>query len=135
MKLEYEGQFADNMSLISNADFTNILDLGVANPYPGSGTPIWIHCKVHTTLSMADASSSTLTVAFKSAATSDGTYTTHYITSTAAGISLTAGTILIDTPIPHGVMRYVKMTSAVLVTCFSAGTVDAYLTLGAMRKY
>ncbi|HET6453497.1 MAG TPA: hypothetical protein VFI02_03755, partial [Armatimonadota bacterium] len=70
--MDYNAQFSDAQTVTATASVaaTNILDTEVADSNVGSGTPIWVVCRVSTVFN----GSGTVLVTLQDCATSGGTY-------------------------------------------------------------
>ena len=128
MIMDYNAQFSDAQSAVTTASIssTNVLDTEVADSNVGSGTPIWVVCRVGTAFS----GSGVLTVALQDCATSGGTYVTRLTTATLSLLECDAvGDDLLVTPLPSEHQRYLKLLYTNTHNSGAAGAIDAYLCL------
>jgi hypothetical protein len=131
---DYKNIFSDAQAITASTttDSTNVIDTEKAASNIGPGTPIWLHVKVNTTCTCA--TSSTMTVALQSCATSGGTYVTLLLSPTYTVGTLVKGYNALVASLPQTNLRYLK----VLYTCAvgsgnTAGAFDAFLAPGAAR--
>lgn len=132
MIMDYNLVLSDGQSIVTTAsiDSTNTLDTEVANSNLGSGTPIWVICRVST----AFTGSGTLAVVFKDCATSGGTYVSRFTTvAYSLGETDAFGDDLLVMPLPQEHQRYIKLTYTNGHNSAAAGAVDAYLALNDPR--
>jgi hypothetical protein len=132
MIMDYNAQFSDNQTLVATATTvtgTNYIDFENALANAGSGTPIWVVCRVHT----ACTGLATIVVALQDCDTSNGTYITCLNGRTLSLAEVdAAGDYMLVAPIPAKHQRYLGIR-ATIGTSATAGTMDAYLCLNDPR--
>lgn len=139
MILDYNTQYSDGTAAISFASgmpgstASSVIDHQTAAWNGGAGTPVWVIVSVGT--SFAGAASNPLYVEWQSNTASTGTFITHLTGRTFSIGELTKGAYLLAAPIPGGatINRYTKVTYNNVGVSYTAGVVDAYLTLNAPR--
>jgi hypothetical protein len=110
---------------------TNVLDTEVADSNLGGGTPIWLVCRVNTTFS---GTSGTMIVALQDGSVS-GTLNDKIISQTFTTVLLSKGADLLTIPLPVDHLRYLRMRyTPATGTGYTAGKIDAFLTLSAPRQ-
>ena len=128
MIMDYNAQFSDAQSAVTTASIssTNVLDTEVADSNVGSGTPIWVICRVNT----AFTGSGLITIALQDCATSGGTYVSRLATATLSLLETDAvGDDLLVVPLPSEHQRYLKLLYTNTHGSAATGAVDAYLCL------
>jgi len=133
-KLEFSDAQAICLSIATSTDSTNVLDLQVADPNIGAGTPIWLIVRVNTLFAPTLA---TLLVEPRDAdgANSLSLATAIMFSKTFSGSldELEAGDILISMPLPANIRRYMKILYTTAGSTLTAGKLDAFLSLTAPR--
>ena len=127
--------FSDAQAITASGttNSTNVLDTEVAASNIGGGTPLWLYCRVNTAFTCD--TSGTLIVALQNCATSGGTYTSILISPTYTVGTLAKGLDLLTAPLPVDNLRYLKLLFTNGVgSGFTAGKIDAFLTLSAPRN-
>lgn len=121
------------VAITATRDSTNVLDMGVARDM-GIGTPLYL--AVFGNGLFAAAGAATLSIAFRGSA-DDSTYYTYSQGAVLSIAQLNAGgyflPIVVPRPLATGAMpmpRYYKMVYTVATGPFTAGAVQAYLTIG-----
>lgn len=128
MLMDYNAQFSDAQSMVKTATgttaSTNVLDTEAADSNLGSGTPIWVVCRVSTAITCNG-----MSVNFEDCATSGGTYVTRLVSEAySIGAVDAVGDDLLVIPLPSEHQRYIRLLYNQLGT-IGAGAVDAYLCL------
>lgn len=123
--LDYQLQFSDAQAITVTAASTNVIDCGVADANLGGGQPVWCIVEVNT----AFEGDYTLTVSLQDCSTESGTYYDLSATQAYALAALAKGSRLIAIPLPAEHERYLRIYYTASNT-FTAGAVDAYLTIG-----
>lgn len=125
---------AQAITLSGNTTGTNILDMEFADPNLGAGTPLWLWCRVGTTLVEVTSGSDTLQGILYDCATSGGTWTQLLAGFAFSGRECVKGLDLLTTPLPRKHKRYLRLLYATATgSGWSAGNIDAFLTLNASR--
>lgn len=130
-------EFADAVSVVGNAATEAIL--GDVIPMDTTGfnlgqtmTPVYLVLSVDTTvLAAGGAANVTFKLKSDAVATLDGAgVVTHYSTGAIAKANLTAGTVAVCVPLPHGTYgKFLGVTFTPDTNNTTAGKVNAYLTL------
>ena len=127
MIMDYNAQFSDAQSITAaSTSSSNTLDMEVADSNQGSGTPIWVVCRVST----AFTGSGTFAVVLQDCATSGGTYVSKFTTVAYSLLETNAvGDDLLVMPLPAEHQRYLKLVYTNGHNSAAACVVDAYLAL------
>jgi hypothetical protein len=123
---------SDAQAILSTADSETIIDMNVANPNQGMGTPMYLHVVVQTAI--VSAGSGELDVQLVECATSGGSYTEVLAAVQndldSAGADCPAGTVLIHSALPsRRLQRYLKMVYTVSTADAESGNIDAWIDM------
>jgi hypothetical protein len=123
---------SDAQAILSTADSETIIDMNVANPNQGMGTPMYLHVVVPTAI--VSAGSGELDVQLVECATSGGSYTEVLAAVQndldSAGADCPAGTVLIHSALPsRRLQRYLKMVYTVSTADAESGNIDAWIDM------
>lgn len=124
-KLEFSD--AQEFTTAEAHDSENILDLGIADPNKGAGTPVFVDAHVNT--DFASDGSATLKTELQHCDTVDGSYSTLISSGEIAVDDLVAGKALLDDVLPKEHKRFLKIVYTVGTAAMTAGAVDAMLRL------
>jgi hypothetical protein len=114
---------------------TNVVDTEFAASNLGGGTPLWLVVRVNTLFVEVTSGSETLDVQLQTSATSGGTYTKIASGFLFSGRECVKGLDLLTCPLPVDNLRYLKVVYTTTTgSGWSAGNVDAFLTLNAPRN-
>jgi len=139
--MDYRAQLLDGKSMVGAVAATITeysYDFGAANPNYGRAEPVYLHARVGTAVTSASPSITTLALVLQHAGTdSAASYSDLINMNLAAGSSmtvtlLTAGKLVYSAAMPAVVKRYVRIKATVAGTPITAGTVDAWLVIGAL---
>ena len=137
--------FSDAQSIAGSAAVlsTDLIDTEVAGSNIGGGTPIWIVCRVSTAFAQTTSAVTSLAYVNLLHGLASGTVTQTLLSgrmiSIATTASLTAdlgkGADLLTVPLPVDNLRYLRIQFQTAASSgFSAGAIDAFLTLAAPRN-
>jgi len=123
---------SDGQAITATADSETIIDMNVADPNQGMGTPMYLHVQV--SVALVSAGSGELDVQLVECATSGGSYTEVMAALQndldAAGADLPAGTVLIHAALPsRRLQRYLKMVYTVSTADAESGNIDAWIDM------
>jgi len=123
---------SDAQLITSTADSETVLDLGVADPNQGMGTPLYLHVVVQTAI--VSAGSGELDVQLMECDTSGGTYTEVLAAVQndldSAGADCPAGTVLIHSALPsRRLQQFLKMVYTVSTANAESGAIDAWIDM------
>jgi len=114
---------------------TNMIDLQVADPNQGAGTPIYLVISVNTAIAPA----TSVGMYFELEDAPDGSTWTPIIRGetryNSTSGELDAGQVIYAGPIPAEHQRYLQLVYTTSVTTLSAGNMDAYLSLAPPREW
>jgi hypothetical protein len=129
MIMDYNAQFSDAQTLVSTSltIYSTILDFEAADPNSGSGTPVWVVCKLATALN-----SGNLTVALQDSALSATVFVALATRVFSIADTDAVGDELLTIPLPMEHKRYLRMTYVVSASV-ATGSVDAYLAANPPR--
>jgi len=108
-------------------DSTNIIDFGVANPNLGEGTKLVLHVEVSETFTSGG--SATLAVDVQDSADASSWASIGISKAATAVADLTAGTKLLEVPLPYSFRRYMKIVYTIGTAAMTAGKLNAYIAL------
>lgn len=131
MIMDSNAVFSDAQSFTSTAASTNVIDCQVADANLGSGTPIWLVCRVNTAFNGSGAITATL----QTCATSGGTYLTVVSGRSLSTADSTAGDDVLTIPLPPDHLRFLRVYYTVTHNSAAAGAVDAYLAANAPSNF
>ena len=126
---------AQAITTSSTTNSTNTIDLEFAAPNIGSGTPLWLVCRVNTLFVEVTSGTETLDAQLQTCATSGGTYTKIAGGYLYSGREIVKGLDLLTIPLPADCLRYLKIVYTTTTgSGWSAGKVDAFIASTAPRN-
>jgi len=122
-------EFSDAQAETTQAahDSTTVLDLGVAAPNIGAGTPVWLVIRVNE--AVTSDGSATVTFDVQDSANNSAFASIGLLTGAIAKATLVAGYVVMKVPLPASIRRYVKIVYTIGTAALTAGKFDAFLTL------
>lgn len=123
--VDSKNQFSAAQAVTTTADSTNVLDLGVANPNQGEGTPLILHIEVGTAVTASGAA--TVTFSLYDGATSGAITNLVWATGAIGKATLIKGYKVREMALPFTLQRFVKLTYTVATGPLTAGTFSAWL--------
>ncbi len=138
MILDKNLEFSDAQAIclsIATATASTVLDLQVADPNIGTGTPVWLIVSVNTSFLP------TLTTLLVEPRDADGAGSLSLATAIMFGKTfsgsldeLQAGDLLISMPLPAAIRRYMEILYTTAGSTLTAGKLDAFLSLAPPRR-
>lgn len=126
MLMDSQEIFSTAQAVTSTGDTasTNVLDTGAAQD-EGIGEPVWLTCLCTTT---ATSGGSATLAAVLQTSSDNSTYTDAIVGPVVALAGLTAKAVLLQTRLPVGLKRYLRIAWRVATAALTAGNFSAFLT-------
>jgi len=122
MILDSKLEFSNAQAVTATAASTNAIDIGLAAPNIGDGTPKRVEVIVNTNFATCDSLKATL-----EESADDSTYTTLLDGVAVAVASLKKGKKLLSVPLPTQHKRYLRINYTIAGSNATAGKVDAFV--------
>jgi hypothetical protein len=120
--------FSEEQAITATAVGANVIDTGVADSMIGDGAPVYLNCVVDT--AFTGQGTTTLQVAVQDSA-DDSAYDDVVISNAVDEADLVAGKCVLKVALPNGLRRYIRLNYTVGSGPFTAGKVNAFLSMAA----